>query len=390
MSNDVSVRNENRERGFCPSCGRYIGAADICPYCGARVHKRIDMKYIKALALIVAIVGTILFVVGTSYISPPSIKISQINQQMNYARVKLSGTVISSSSFNEDSESLSFTISDGTKNELFDIDSIRVTVYSPTSKELVQMGKLPVSGDSVEIVGQIKIRETPYIIVSYSDDVIIHRDTPQEVNFDQIINSWQDYLGSAVIIDGWISEYVDYGDYAICSLRDYNYPDNDLSLYIPQPAKTLTGALANFFVGDLVRVIGNLWEYNNQPEIVPWNASSILIIEKLQLWTLSEVMSNQELYTSQRRIVKLNLTLVEPPYYSSSGAGVSLNVSDSSVGLTKYLKVWIWTRVWDDIPDDIKENITLGRTLLVVGELQEYAGTLELIIDAANWILGVY
>ena len=166
------------------------------------------MKYIKALALIVAIVGTILFVVGTSYISPPSIKISQINQQMNYARVKLSGTVISSSSFNEDSESLSFTISDGTKNELFDIDSIRVTVYSPTSKELVQMGKLPVSGDSVEIVGQIKIRETPYIIVSYSDDVIIHRDTPQEVNFDQIINSWQDYLGSAVIIDGWISEYV--------------------------------------------------------------------------------------------------------------------------------------------------------------------------------------
>ena len=116
----------------------------------------------------------------------------------------------------------------------------------------------------------------------------------------------------------------------------------------------------------------------------------MLIIEKLQLWTLSEVMSNQELYTSQRRIVKLNLTLVEPPYYSSSGAGVSLNVSDSSVGLTKYLKVWIWARVWDDIPDDIKENITLGRTLLVVGELQEYAGTLELIIDAANWILGVY
>ncbi|MHA1664954.1 MAG: hypothetical protein ACTSVW_03895, partial [Candidatus Njordarchaeales archaeon] len=300
------------------------------------------------------------------------------------------GTVISSSSFNEDSESLSFTISDGTKNELFDIDSIRVTVYSPTSKELIQTGKLPVSGDYVEIVGQIKIRETPYIIVSYSDDIIIHRETPQEVDFGQIINSWQDYLGSAVIIDGWISEYVDYGDYAICSLRDYNHPDNDLSLYIPQPAKTLTGELVDFFVGDLVRIIGNLWEYNNQPEIVPWNASSILVIERLQLLTLSEVISNQELYTSQRRIVKLNLTLVEPPYYSSSGAGVSLNVSDSSVGLTKYLKVWIWARVWDDIPDDIKENITLGRTLLVVGELQEYAGTLELIIDAANWILGVY
>jgi len=48
------------QRGaYCPSCGRYVGSYEVCPYCGARVRVRISLKVLTILALILSMGGVV-------------------------------------------------------------------------------------------------------------------------------------------------------------------------------------------------------------------------------------------------------------------------------------------------------------------------------------------
>ena len=41
----------------CPSCGRYVGPREACPYCSARLTGRTSIRAVKITAVVLATVG---------------------------------------------------------------------------------------------------------------------------------------------------------------------------------------------------------------------------------------------------------------------------------------------------------------------------------------------
>jgi len=69
----------------CPSCGRFVGAFDRCPYCGTGVAKRIPLRVVRLGALGVALSGMVCLHLMAVHRETPTIGIADITPAMNYA-----------------------------------------------------------------------------------------------------------------------------------------------------------------------------------------------------------------------------------------------------------------------------------------------------------------
>ena len=146
------------EEGVCPSCGRYIGPREVCPYCGAKVKKRISVRLLKYSAVAMAILGLLLVQIVAVKTETPLYHVSEIKRSMNYAHIKMAGTVVRYPSIYEDG-SMSFWIDDGT-------GEIMVKAYRFEANRLIENGLIPGVGDYVEVEGSIRIREEfQYLVV---------------------------------------------------------------------------------------------------------------------------------------------------------------------------------------------------------------------------------
>ncbi|MBR6021919.1 MAG: hypothetical protein IK066_05810, partial [Kiritimatiellae bacterium] len=77
----------------CPKCGRFVGAATKCPYCGAKVEKRMSLVAIRWAAVLLATVGLVLLYFMARNYEPALIQIGDIETTMNYGSVRLVGEV---------------------------------------------------------------------------------------------------------------------------------------------------------------------------------------------------------------------------------------------------------------------------------------------------------
>jgi DNA/RNA endonuclease YhcR with UshA esterase domain len=84
---------ERKEEVFCPSCGRFVGIHEKCPYCGAAVKKRMAVRFFRYGAVVVAVVGLILLYFTVKVIKIPTIKVKNITETMNWAYVRVCGTL---------------------------------------------------------------------------------------------------------------------------------------------------------------------------------------------------------------------------------------------------------------------------------------------------------
>jgi len=84
---------ERKEEVICPSCGRFVGIHEKCPYCGAAVRKRMTVRFFRYGAVVVAVVGLILLYFAVRIIEIPTIKVKDITETMNWAYVRICGTL---------------------------------------------------------------------------------------------------------------------------------------------------------------------------------------------------------------------------------------------------------------------------------------------------------
>ena len=98
---------------YCPSCGFYVGAYEICPHCQASLQKRISLKLVKNIAVIGSIVGLILLWFAAYKSQIPQVKISELGPSMNNATVKVEG-LITKIQLDEVKDNFKITIEDGT------------------------------------------------------------------------------------------------------------------------------------------------------------------------------------------------------------------------------------------------------------------------------------
>ncbi|MBC8445853.1 MAG: hypothetical protein H8D74_01500, partial [Chloroflexi bacterium] len=136
----------------CPSCGRYTGPYEACPYCGAHLTRRITVRIVKIAAIALATVGLAALWFAATRAEVPLIHIGQAGATMNMAYVRLEGHCTRAPSYDPESEYLSFWIED-------DTGEIRVSAYRAETRQIIEQGRVPALGDLVEVAGTLRVRE---------------------------------------------------------------------------------------------------------------------------------------------------------------------------------------------------------------------------------------
>jgi DNA/RNA endonuclease YhcR with UshA esterase domain len=133
----------------CPKCGRFVGAAVKCPYCGAKVEKRMSLLALRWAAILLSTVGLVLLWLMAKTREPERIQIGDIEATMNFGVVRLSGEVRGDPRPFKNGNGMSFTVSDGS-------GELRVFVDMAQRKAMQEAGLVPRRGDGIDFVAQLQ------------------------------------------------------------------------------------------------------------------------------------------------------------------------------------------------------------------------------------------
>ncbi|MBP1590072.1 MAG: OB-fold nucleic acid binding domain-containing protein [Kiritimatiellae bacterium] len=134
----------------CPACGRFVGAVTKCPYCGAKVAKRLSLVVVRWAAVLLSTVGLFfLYLMARSH-EPDEIHIADIEPTMNYGIVRLTGQVKANARVNKNN-GLSFWVNDGTGELIIFVDAA-------LREEMEEQGLVPKKGNEISFLAQLTIK----------------------------------------------------------------------------------------------------------------------------------------------------------------------------------------------------------------------------------------
>ena len=133
----------------CPACGRFVGAAVKCPYCGAKVEKRLSLVAVRWAAVLLSTVGLVLLWFMAKTREPERIRIGDIETTMNFGVVRLSGQVRSDPRPFKNGNGMSFYVTDGS-------GAIIVFVDQAQRQAMQDAGLVPRRGDAIDFVVQLQ------------------------------------------------------------------------------------------------------------------------------------------------------------------------------------------------------------------------------------------
>ena len=133
----------------CPKCGRFVGAATKCPYCGAKVEKRMSLVALRWAAVLLSTVGLVLLYLMARTREPALVRIGEIETTMNFGVVRLVGQVRNDPRPFKNGNGMSFNVSDGS-------GSIIVFVDQAQRQDMIDGGLVPRRGDAIDFVAQLQ------------------------------------------------------------------------------------------------------------------------------------------------------------------------------------------------------------------------------------------
>jgi hypothetical protein len=137
---------------ICPSCGRFAGAYETCPYCHASIKTRMSLKIIKRLAVAGSLVGLLLLYLGVQYKQIPKVQIGALDLRYNMAIAQFEGTV-TDIKIDEQKNSFRIWLDDGTGQAV-------LSGFNKYTKFKDSLGdRFPQIGDTVSASGNISMNE---------------------------------------------------------------------------------------------------------------------------------------------------------------------------------------------------------------------------------------
>lgn len=181
----------------CPSCGRFVGAKIHCPYCGAKVAKRMSLVAVRYAAVLLATIGLACLWAMAKFHDTPVVKIGDISPTMNFAQIRVDGTADSDvRTFRNGS--MGFNISDGT-------GTLMVFVSQKQGEELRRLGKLPHAGDAVQLNGTVSLSDkNDSLRLQSAASVSV---TPAPAKPIALGDLGEDLAGSAFLIQGQVTGF---------------------------------------------------------------------------------------------------------------------------------------------------------------------------------------
>ncbi|MFO7619423.1 MAG: OB-fold nucleic acid binding domain-containing protein [Thermoplasmata archaeon] len=271
---EMAVQNDQEAENKCNSCGRYIGPIYVCPFCGSKVKRSRRVSYTRNLALILAVVGLLVFHAWSIGYGNPDVNLEDLNETSNYAYVTLNGVVTRAPVYypGEDGGpgTIYFTVDDGTGD-------ISVRAYPiPVVRDMLETGKIPGFGDRVKVTGNTYWynAERGFILNSLSQ-LEIYREEPMPMTIAEV----NDLDRSAsegyyrVNVTGTVSSWRQY--YSAVDVTLIDGSGNEMSLYVPNSVMELTGTgpLGRLEIGMALEAVGCLEYYDagsySKWEIIP-------------------------------------------------------------------------------------------------------------------------
>lgn len=162
---------------LCPSCERFIGPIDVCPYCGADSARLPILRHLRRAALLLAVLGLAALYCFARHSHPPMVKMSAISPAMNFAVVRVSGQVSGAARFfreGEEVDHVEFSVGDGTNR-------VRVVAEGTVARALAANGGVPDAGEWVDVTGTLNVSaEAPPRLRLYADGQVCRRPSPSD------------------------------------------------------------------------------------------------------------------------------------------------------------------------------------------------------------------
>ncbi|HOD99783.1 MAG TPA: hypothetical protein PLD40_00550 [Kiritimatiellia bacterium] len=154
MSNDKQALPGHETQSHemnCINCGRFVGAVSKCPYCGAKVEKRMSLVAVRWAAVLLATIGLFLLYLMAKYREIPVVKLGDVTPTMNFAQIRIEGQAQSDARTFRNG-GMGFTVSDGT-------GVIMVFMSPKQAKDLAASDRVPKAGDKVNFAGGLSVAE---------------------------------------------------------------------------------------------------------------------------------------------------------------------------------------------------------------------------------------
>jgi DNA/RNA endonuclease YhcR with UshA esterase domain len=367
----------------CPSCGRYVGPREACPYCGARLSGRISIRIVKIVAVLLASVGVATLWFAAIHAEVPLIQVRQAGATMNMAYVRIQGRCTRAPSYDAETGYLSFWIED-------DTGAIYVSAYRTETQQILEEGRVPALGDMVEVAGTLRIREEFLsLTVNAPEQLKLTRADPEPRDIGTITPEDQ-YL--RVRIRGQVrSIYEPYAGLTLITIRDGT---GAIPVAVTEDLVTLSSASSAtetpgnatevpafeapaseaLPIGQPVEVVAAVSLYNNTPQLVPASLTDIVpLTEPMPVAAAKHIGELTTADVGQLALVRGTLTEVNP-----FSAGVKFTLDDT----TGSIIMLVWQSVYDTLGDPTELDI--GAEIQVQGELSQYRGELEVVPQLAD------
>ncbi|MGQ9661723.1 MAG: OB-fold nucleic acid binding domain-containing protein [Kiritimatiellia bacterium] len=178
---NASVCPSLQKDALCPSCERFIGPVEVCPYCGCDSARGSVYRWLRRVALALACGGVGLLLIVARRSEVPTLSIGSITPRMNFASVCIRGRIVRNpyvSLRSGQPSYLSFVVNDGT-------GELRVVAYGKVATELVQKNLLPRSGSQIRVVGSLLISDRNSIRLRINRPNALHAERDAESDTGQ-------------------------------------------------------------------------------------------------------------------------------------------------------------------------------------------------------------
>ncbi len=132
----------------CPSCGRFAGTYERCPFCGAGMQVRLSIRVLRRLSVAVGILGVLMVWWAAKNMEIPLREVASFSPTQNFAILRVRGKIVSGPFYGDRGDSFYIGLDDGTGR-------INVKAYGSTAVQLKALALNP--QDQVEAQGSIRI-----------------------------------------------------------------------------------------------------------------------------------------------------------------------------------------------------------------------------------------
>lgn len=351
LSEEDGIREFPSET-LCPSCGRFVGAYEKCPYCGAELKKRMSLLLWKKIAVFGTLLGLAIMWFAATQMKPTEIQIGEIGETYNNAQVTIQGIVIDRK-MNEDKGSLILEIADSS-------GSIPARSFGALAK-FKELGNIPAVGDLISTVGTVGVDAVYGTSLNLGLPhrlVILESPEPEEVKISRIKPS---LTNTKVTVTGIVKYPPRFGKATVS--------DGVTDLIVLFDPRNLGQEIPEFATGDGIEITGVVIGEEGEYKIIPSSLEDIKAAEvalgiekrKVKDITMADI---GELVQVEGKVVNFKA-------FKSGGGAVTISDGTGRIEVSP-----LFSSIFDKIPDSDKLKIN-GTRVRAEGTVGEFRGNLQ-------------